>query len=240
MPLKLHMKFQRQFSFRYHNKQETESVPIAVKICGITDPVAMDTAIQHGAAYVGLVFFPKSPRFVTFPQAETLARTVPDGVQVTGLTVDPTDELIEEIIQIGRINLLQLHGNESPDRVADIRHRFGLPVMKALRIATAEDLEPLGAYEAVSDMLLFDTKAPPDITSLPGGTGLSFDWRLMQQVSPVRPWMLAGGLKPENLSEAIRLTGARIVDVSSSVEDRPGHKSPGKIKAFLAAAAQLG
>lgn len=215
-------------------------MPVAVKICGITDPVAMDTAIQHGAAYVGLVFFPKSPRFLTLEQAKPLAEQVPDGIQIIALTVNPTNELIEEIIQLGRINLLQLHGDETPERVAAIRHRFGLPVMKALRIATAEDLQPLPAFEAVSDMLLFDTKAPPDVTSLPGGTGLTFDWRLMQQVTPAKPWMLAGGLKPDNLAEAVRLTGARIVDVSSSVEDRPGHKSPEKIRAFLEAAAKLG
>jgi phosphoribosylanthranilate isomerase len=214
-------------------------VSVAVKICGITDPVAMDTAVQHGAAYVGLVFFPKSPRFLSFTHANELASRVPTSVQVTALTVNPTDDLISEIIQLGRIDLLQLHGDETPNRVADIRSRYGIRVMKALRIATEDDLEPLASYEAAADMLLFDTKAPPDITTLPGGTGLSFDWRLMQQIEPAKPWMLAGGLKPENLAEAVRLTGARIVDVSSSVEDRPGHKSPEKIKAFLAAAAAL-
>jgi phosphoribosylanthranilate isomerase len=132
--------------------------------------------------------------------------------------------------------MLQLHGMETPRRVAEIRARFGLPTMKAIRVATAEDLAPLASYEAVADWILFDAKPPAGISQLPGGTGIAFDWQVLQSVRPVRPWMLAGGLDADNVAEAIKVTGAAMVDVSSGVEDRPGVKSAAKIAAFLAAA----
>jgi phosphoribosylanthranilate isomerase len=160
-------------------------------------------------------------------------------VRSVGLFVDASDDQIAEVTGRVPLDMLQLHGGETPHRVADIRGRFGVPVMKAIRVATADDLKPLTDYEAVADWILFDAKPPKHVTALPGGTGIAFDWQLLQRVKVTRPWMLSGGLTAANLAEAVALTGARMVDVSSGVEERPGVKSVQRIREFLTAAAAI-
>ncbi len=208
---------------------------VAVKICGLNDPDTVRIAAEAGARYVGFVFFPKSPRYLEIQQAADLARLVPTGVRAVGLMVNPTDAQLEATIPRVPLDIIQLHGAESPARVAEIKQRWGLRVMKVLSIATADDLAVLPEYEAVADMFLFDTKPPPNAESLPGGNGLRFDWRLLQGLKVSKPWLLAGGLTPANVAEAIRVTGAEGVDVSSGVESRPGVKDPALIRAFIAA-----
>jgi phosphoribosylanthranilate isomerase len=207
---------------------------VSVKICGLTRPEDVAAAVQAGARYVGFVFFPKSPRNVTIERAGALALDVPPGVAKVALTVDADDALLEAITTAVPLDMLQLHGTEPPARVADLRRRYGLPVMKAVGIRDAADLEAIGAYAAVADQLLIDAK-PPKGADLPGGNGLAFDWRLLAGRRWPVPWMLAGGLTPQNATEAIRLTGARQLDVSSGVESAPGEKDAGKIAAFIEA-----
>jgi len=168
-----------------------------------------------------------------------LARLLPTSTRAVGLFVDASDDEIETVVTRVPLDMLQLHGNEPPRRVAEIRSRFNIPVMKAIRVATAADLAPLGDYESAADWILFDAKPPAKVTALPGGTGIAFDWRLVKGIKVAKPWMLAGGLTPENLADAVAESGARRVDVSSGVEERPGVKSPERIQAFLAAAALL-
>lgn len=208
---------------------------IRVKICGLTEPSAIAAAVAAGAAYLGFVFFPKSPRNLTIAQARALALEVPVGVAKVALVVDADDATIGAILDQVPIDMLQLHGHESPDRVAQVRARFGLPVMKAVGIAEAADLDRLPAYEAVADQILVDAR-PPKGAALPGGNGLAFDWRLIAGRTWDKPWMLAGGLTPDNVAAAVRLTGARQVDVSSGVESAPGVKDGALIRAFVAAA----
>jgi phosphoribosylanthranilate isomerase len=212
---------------------------IDVKICGIRTPEALLAATGGGARAVGFVFYPPSPRALTPDIAGNLARMLPTGVRSVGLFVDASDDQIAEVTVRVPLDLLQLHGGETPHRVADIRGRFGVQVMKAIRVATADDLAPLTDYEAVADWILFDAKPPRHVTTLPGGTGIAFDWQLLQRVEVTRPWMLSGGLIAANLAEAVALTGARMVDVSSGVEERPGVKSVERIREFLATAALL-
>ncbi len=206
-----------------------------VKICGLSTPESVSAAVQAGARYLGFVFFPKSPRNVTPQQARDLALDVPAGVAKVALVVNADDRKIADILAAVPIDMLQLHGSESPERVAEIKQRFGLPVMKAVGVATADDLPALDAYAAVADQLLLDAKAPKGY-DLPGGNGLSFDWRLIAGREFARPWVLAGGLTPDNVAEAVRLTGARQVDVSSGVESAPGVKDLNRIAAFVRAA----
>ncbi|MEI4471003.1 phosphoribosylanthranilate isomerase [Frigidibacter sp. MR17.24] len=206
-----------------------------VKICGLTTPESLAAAIEAGARYVGFVFFPKSPRAIDIARAAALAVEVPPGVAKVALVVDADDATLEAITAEVPLDMLQLHGHESPARVAEIRARFGLPVMKALGVATAADLDAIAEYEAVADQLLIDAKAPKD-AALPGGNGIAFDWQLIAGRAWKKPWMLAGGLTPFNVAEAVRLTGARQVDVSSGVETAPGVKDDGLIRAFLKAA----
>lgn len=208
---------------------------VRVKICGLTEPRTVAAAVAAGAAYVGLVFFPKSPRHLEPDAARALAIGVPPGVAKVALVVDPDDDVLEGILRAVPIDMVQLHGAESPARVREIRARFGLPVMKAVGVAEAADLEAIATYEAVADQILVDARAPKG-AALPGGNGLSFDWRLIAGRQWQKPWMLAGGLTPANVAEAIRLTGARQVDVSSGVESAPGVKDPARIAAFIAAA----
>ncbi|MCL7464920.1 phosphoribosylanthranilate isomerase [Phaeovulum sp. NW3] len=208
---------------------------IRVKICGLTEPSAVAAAVAAGAAYLGFVFFPKSPRNLAIAQARALALDVPMGVAKVALVVDADDATIAAILDQVPIDMLQLHGHESPDRVAQVRARFGLPVMKAVGIAEPADLDRLPAYEAVADQILVDAKAPKG-AALPGGNGLAFDWRLIAGRKWDKPWMLAGGLTPDNVAAAVRLTGARQVDVSSGVESAPGVKDGALIRAFVAAA----
>lgn len=205
-----------------------------VKICGLSTPDQVRWAVEAGARYVGFVFFAKSPRNVSIETASALALDVPPGVAKVALVVNPDDALLDEITARMPVDMLQLHGGESPERVAEIRARTGLPVMKALGIATADDLDKLETYAPVADMLLVDAKPPKD-AALPGGMGVPFDWTLLQGVHVQRPWMLAGGLTPQNVALAVRLTGAPIVDVSSGVESAPGVKDEALIRAFMEA-----
>ena len=208
---------------------------IAIKFCGLTRPQDIDAAIAADARYVGFVFFPKSPRHVTLDQARALALSFPPGVAKVALAVDAADAALRALLAEVPVDILQLHGHESPARVAEVRARFGLPVMKALGIADADDLAQIDAYQGVADQLLIDAK-PPKGADLPGGNGLSFDWRLLAgRKYWTRPWMLAGGLTPDNVAEAVRLTGARQVDVSSGVEGAPGVKDAGRMVDFATA-----
>jgi phosphoribosylanthranilate isomerase len=208
---------------------------VDAKICGISTPEALSAAAAGGARWVGLVFYPPSPRAVTPEQAAGLVAGLGPQPHTVALLVDPDDALLERVVGACRPAMLQLHGEESPRRVAQIRERWGTPVMKAIKVARSEDLEPVAAYEPVADWLLFDAKAPKSMAgALPGGNALSFDWRLLAGRRWGRPWMLSGGLKPDNLKEAVEISGATAVDVSSGVEDAPGAKSPQKIRDFLA------
>lgn len=205
-----------------------------VKICGLKTPEAVAVAATAGARYVGFVFFPRSPRAVTPETARALAAEAPPGVVKVALAVDPDDALVQEIAALP-IDMIQLHGAETPARVAEVKAMTGLPAMKAIGIADRGDLAKIDAYAAVTDQLLIDAKPPKD-GPLPGGNGLAFDWRLIAGREWTKPWMLAGGLTPENVAEAVRLTGARQVDVSSGVESAPGVKDHKLIAAFVAAA----
>jgi len=212
---------------------------IRVKICGLRSADDISAAARAGAAYVGFVFFPKSPRHVEIEQAAELASLVPIGLCKVALTVNASDDELDTITAAVPLDMLQLHGKESPERVAEVKARYGLPVMKAIGVADDSDLPLIDLYSAVADQLLIDAKPPRDAT-LPGGNGLAFDWRLLAgRKYWQRPWMLAGGLTPDNVAEAIRMTGASQVDVSSGVEEGPGQKSPDLIRAFVEAATTL-
>ncbi|UWQ79828.1 phosphoribosylanthranilate isomerase [Leisingera sp. S132] len=209
---------------------------IRVKICGLSTPQDVSAVAAAGAAYAGFVFFPKSPRNVSIAQAAALAIEAPIGLCKVALTVNASDDDLDAITGAVPLDMLQLHGKESPERVAEVRARYGLPVMKAVGIADASDIPQIALYEQVADQLLIDAK-PPKEAELPGGNGLAFDWRLLAARKYwQKPWMLAGGLTPENVAEAIRMTGARQVDVSSGVESAPGEKDAALIEAFTTAA----
>lgn len=212
---------------------------IHVKICGLRDAAHMAAAVDAGARYVGLVFFEKSPRHLGLEDAATLAAGVPPGIAKVALVVNADDAMLDALLAAVPIDMLQLHGRESPDRVVEIKARYGLPVMKAVGVADADDLPALDAYAKVADQLLVDAK-PPKGATLPGGNGLAFDWRLIAGRRWPCPWMLAGGLDADNVAEAIRLTGARQVDVSSGVETSPGVKDADLIRAFTEAARAAG
>ncbi len=208
---------------------------ISVKICGLRDATGVAAAASAGARYVGFVFFPKSRRHLEIPLAAALAADVPYGVCKVALTVNADDAMLDALTQAVPLDMLQLHGSESPARVAQVKTRYGLPVMKAVGVADASDLAQLDAYAGVADQLLVDAK-PPKGADLPGGNGLAFDWRLLAGRVWSGPWMLAGGLTPLNVAEAIARTGARQIDVSSGVERSPGEKDATLIKNFVQAA----
>jgi len=208
---------------------------IRVKICGLTKIADIQAAVQAGASYVGFVFFPKSPRHLATKDASIMAASVPVGICKVALTVNADNTRLDQLIDAVPLDMLQLHGSESPERVAEVQDRYGLPVMKAVGVADEGDLPGLDEYLRVADQVLVDAK-PPAGAKLPGGNGLAFDWRLIAGRRWPVPWMLAGGLTSENVREAIRLTGARQVDVSSGVESEPGVKDAAKIRAFCAAA----
>lgn len=211
------------------------SSDINVKICGLTESADIPAALLAGARYLGFVFFPKSPRHLAIPDAAFLAGSVPEGICKVALTVNADNALLDAITQEVPLDMLQLHGSESPERVVEIKARYGLPVMKAVGVADASDLAALEVYGRVADQLLVDAKPPKDAV-LPGGNGLAFDWRLIAGRRWPVPWMLAGGLTPQNVAEAIALTGATQVDVSSGVESAVGVKSSQLIADFCAAA----
>lgn len=206
-----------------------------VKICGLKEAEHVKVAAEAGASYVGFVFFEKSPRNVTLDQARALALEAPIGVAKVALTVNVDNAFLDQLTQDVPLDMLQLHGKETPERVAEIKARYGLPVMKAIGIATQEDTKQIDIYGEVADQLLVDAKAPKD-ADLPGGNGLSFDWELVKRKFWPKPWMLAGGLTPENAALAVQMTGAKQLDVSSGVESAPGVKDPDLIRAFLEAA----
>jgi len=211
-------------------------VTIDAKICGVSDRPAIEACVAGGARYVGFVFFPRSPRHVTPVQAAGLSAMLPDSIVPVALAVDPDDALIAEIDAQAGVSMYQLHGSETPERVADIKARTGKRVMKAIKVSDASDFDAAEAYLDVADMLLFDAKPPAEMANaLPGGNAVSFDWTLLAGRNWSLPWMLSGGLDPENVAEAIRVSGASAVDVSSGVENAPGVKDAGRIAAFLAA-----
>ena len=213
-------------------------MPIHVKICGLTDEAAVIAAVEGGARMCGFVFFSASPRHVTPERARELTKAVPKGLIPVGLVVDADDDLLTAIAATAGIGMFQLHGSETPERTAEIREKFGLPVMKVLPVQEPGDVDAARAYEDVADRLMFDAK-PPDGASRPGGNARAFDWGLLAGQSLKRPWLLAGGLTAANLADAVEASGAEAVDVSSGVEDAPGLKSPEKIRAFLTAAAEI-
>lgn len=208
---------------------------VRVKICGLRSPADLAAVAAAGAAYAGFVFFPKSPRHVTLDQARVAAWAAPPRLAKVALVVDADDALLDAIIAGVPIDMLQLHGRETPGRVAALRARFGLPVMKAVGVAGPEDLAGLSQMFVAADQILIDAK-PPKGADLPGGNGATFDWTLLAGRRWPKPWMLAGGLTPDNVAEAVRVTGARQVDVSSGVESAPGVKDHAMIRAFVAAA----
>ncbi len=209
-------------------------MPTLVKICGLSAPDTLMATIAAGADMAGFVFFEKSPRHIDLETARTLGLMAQGRIARVALTVDASDDALDEIADALAPEMLQLHGHESPERVSAVKTRFGLPVIKAIGVATASDIDAAKAYESVADVLLFDAKPAPD-AAVPGGAGLSFDWDLLRNIS-AKNWMLSGGLDPQNVAEALRRTGAPAVDVSSGVERARGVKDAEKIAAFVAAA----
>jgi len=207
---------------------------VQVKICGLSTQAHIDAAARAGARYVGFVFFPKSPRNIAPDQARRLAMAVPEGLCKVALTVNADNAILDALIEQVPLDMLQLHGSESPDRVAEVQARYGLPVMKAVGVADESDLPRLQDYLRVANQVLVDAK-PPKGGELPGGNGLAFDWRLIAGRRWPVPWMLAGGLTPQNVAKAVEMTGARQVDVSSGVETAPGQKDADLIARFVEA-----
>jgi phosphoribosylanthranilate isomerase len=207
---------------------------VLAKICGLKTPEALAAAIDAGAALVGFVFYRRSPRCVDPATVKQLEARVPPAVRKVGLVVDESDARLAEILAGCDLDVLQLHGAETPARVAEIRARFGKKVIKVLPVSEAADLDRAAAYESVAEYIMFDARPPRSMANaLPGGNALSFDWTLLAGRRFERPWLLAGGLTADNVMDAVRISGAPMVDVSSGVEDRPGEKSISKIKAFL-------
>jgi phosphoribosylanthranilate isomerase len=208
-------------------------VSIGVKICGLSDVAAIDAAVCSGARYAGFVFYPKSPRFVVAQHAAALIARLSTNVTPVGLFVNASPDDIAAVVRDVPLRMIQLHGTEKPEHVAQVQAATGLPVIKAVGVASAKDIIGAQSYEAIADYLLFD--ATPIPGGLPGGNSTAFDWSLLKNICLTKPWFLAGGLDPANVADAIAATSARLVDVSSGVEDAVGHKNPAKIKAFIEA-----
>jgi len=209
---------------------------VIVKICGMSTAPTLEAAIDAGADMAGFVFYDKSPRHIDLGTARGLCALAAGRIKKVALTVDANDEALKDIIEALEPNYLQLHGSESPARVEEVKARFGLPVIKAIGVATKDDVQEAAAF-AGGDIVLFDAKPAPG--AMPGGNGLLFDWRLLQDLAADRPWLLSGGLDESNVAEALRLTGAPGVDVSSGVESARGVKDASRIKAFVSAARTL-
>jgi phosphoribosylanthranilate isomerase len=207
---------------------------LTVKICGLRTPQALDTALEFGADLVGFVFFPPSPRHLGLEAARALGERVDGRAGKVALTVDATDETLLDVVSALKPDMLQLHGKETPGRVVQVRTRFGLPVMKAIPVAERADLSPIRVYAQVADRLIFDARAPKEATR-PGGLGTPFDWTLLSGIDPGVPFMLSGGIDAGNVAQAIAITRAPGVDVSSGVEREPGVKDAGKIRDFIRA-----
>jgi len=213
---------------------------VDVKICGLKTPAAVNASVEGGAVMLGFNFYAKSSRCVTPALAGALGQLVPAHVVRVGLVVDANDDAIAAILAEAKLDMLQLHGSETPERTAAVKARFGLPVMKVISVSDAADIAAARGYEKAADRLLFDAKPPKAMKdALPGGNAISFDWSLLKGQSFEKRWMLAGGLHVGNVAEAVRASGAKAVDLSSGVEDRPGEKSVSKIKEFLALAKTL-
>lgn len=213
---------------------------VTAKICGVNDALAMSAAVSGGASHVGFVFYPASPRAVTMEEAKELAALVPSSICKVGLFVDADDALIDSAINGASLDMLQLHGREAPERVAALKTRTGRPVMKVISIAIQSNFAIAERYYEVADWLMFDAKPPKGVANpMPGGNARRFDWQLLSGRDWPMPWMLAGGIKNSNVAEAVALTGANVVDCSSGVETRRGHKNATKISAFLSTVAQL-
>ena len=218
---------------------------LAVKICGIKSPNAMDAAIEMGARYLGFVFEPRSRRHVTVNLAWELAKRTASGVKNVGLFVDPTDEALEEVVHKVPLDYLQLHGTETPSRIEEIKKQYPHRIIKAISVETKEDLKQIDEYRGLADIILLDTKAPvssnvKDLYPLPGGNGIAFDWSILSDYDwRGQNWMLSGGLSASNLGQAIEMTGATAIDLSSALEDKPGQKSIDKIKEFMKVAKSL-
>ena len=204
---------------------------IQTKICGIKTPEALNAAIEGGARMVGFVFFPPSPRHVSIDTAKELALMLPTGVRCVALFVDPTDEQLEAVLGHVQIDMIQLHGDESPKRVSEIKSKYAMPILKAFPVREAADIDRCADYADAADWFLFDAK--PVDADLPGGTGQRFDWGLLDGKSFDKPWMLSGGLTPDNVGDALSVLSPKAVDVSSGVERERGVKDEGKIRAFL-------
>ena len=211
------------------------SNPVRVKICGVTSQQLMRDVGNAGAQYAGLVFFEKSPRNLSLDKARSIALEAPTGLAKVALLVNPSDRFLDSLTTTVPLDMIQLHGSETPQRVSEIKQKTGLPVMKAIGVAEKDDLKKLDVYATVADQLMVDAKPAKDAI-LPGGNGYAFDWSLLQGRRWTGPWMLAGGLNPENVAQAIAITGAQQIDVSSGVEIRPGEKDKQKINAFVRAA----
>lgn len=214
---------------------------VSAKICGLTDEAAMEAAVESGARFVGLVFFPPSPRSLAPARAAALAAQVPSHVGKVGVFVDPDDALLDEVFRAVGLDFVQLHGAESPERAEAIRVRTGAGIIKAIKVAEASDVALAEAYGNVADWILFDAKAPKG-ASRPGGNALPFDWSILRDERAAAaglPWLLSGGLDIDNVAQAVKITGARAVDVSSGVEAAPGRKDPALVRAFLEAVARL-
>lgn len=209
--------------------------PVRVKICGVTSQQSMQDVASAGAQYAGLVFFAKSPRCVTFDEARSISIVAPPGVAKVALVVNPDNILLERLVAEVPLDMIQLHGSETPERVVEIKQKTGLPVMKSVGLSEPDDLKTLDIYAGVADQIMVDAK-PAEDTSLPGGNGFTFDWSLLEGKHWTVPWMLAGGLNSQNVLQAIKITGAQQIDVSSGVESSPGKKDKEKINAFVKAA----
>ena len=202
------------------------------KICGINTAEALHAAVESGAHYAGFVFYPPSPRYIPPEQTAVLVKPLTGTVKTVAVLVDPTDEELKTLLASFVPDYLQLHGKETLSRVAEIKERYSLPIIKALPVRTGDDIAAAIAYNAIADMLLFDAKPPAAAGNLPGGNGLVFDWMLLKDRAFALPWFLSGGLSAENVAEAVRISGATLVDVSSSLERAPGEKDPSLIRGF--------
>lgn len=210
-------------------------MPVKVKICGVRTPSIIAAAADAGADYVGLVFFPRSLRYVTPEAAAALAAVARGKIKTVAVMVDPEDALIDQVAAAVRPDMLQLHGGETPARAASIKARTGLPILKAIAVGGASDTKEAAAFAGIADMILFDSKAP-SATGLSGGNGVRFDWQALSGVANGEPFALSGGLHPGNVGEAITRTGAALLDVSSGVESKPGEKDADLVRQFIAAA----
>ena len=208
---------------------------IAIKFCGLRKLDDIETAARTGARYVGLMFFPPSPRHLELEQAQALVQATPSDLSKVGVSVNPTNTFLETLLSYVSLDMLQLHGQESPERIAEIKKKFGLPVIKAIGLSDSSDLPQIAQYTQAADQILVDAK-PPKGGALPGGNALSFDWRLIKNQQWTKPWLLAGGLTPENVGQAIALTNAKQIDVSSGIESYPGMKDPQLMEKFAKAA----